>query len=509
MTGKEIYQYQRIMLHDEHQSTIPPFKPNTRIVQSIRQIEKELRQQQILYDEQNRRLRNIINIRGSSNHQQQKRLKCRHLTSLTTANNNRQLTTDNYRRNHYHYQSMTMTKEIPRQSRKHRHANDVYCRILGPSYCHQCNFATKIKDNQDNIEAYLNDKRETEGKVENGGRLTSREKGVYALLPTGSFHKGNHQPGLEYVKKYVEDLQQYRAMPLLSSDETLRDSFHRAMLIREKVIAADDKKVSAITPRKGTDSDEQEHLSETSNSMLGTRKKIRKPVTPPNSLLASPSDNEGGSRQNTRDAYSPYVARTDLELFHDITRERKEKHMQTRKHGNIGNGHNHNKPLDVIELATKLSVLFRERYLPPERSFSRISTASSVDHDHTEPLPRSLLLSRGDHTSQEEKRGESPSLKHQQPEDITVKSPLHRRSATRQSSSISSLKTVKEYDPTTTPLRSPTTVTKRRIKFNNSDSSPGVHQQQLVLEPTKPESRLKEPDSKIEETEYSDYKNGK
>lgn len=446
MGEKEIYQYRQIVLPDEYPSFST--ESTTSVVQSIRQIENELRKQQIRYDAENRWLRNVINIRDSNYRYRQK---CRHLTIKAAAATkiSRELAFNNYRQ----HTAMTVVKDNLRSSRKQRHANDVYCRILGPSYCKKCSVTMKIKENKESVDAYLNDKKETEGEIESKGRLNSHEKGVYALLPTTSSVRNNHQPGLEYVKKYVDDLQQYRAIPLLSSEEPLRDCFHRAMVVHEEALTFDDDVSKNNSSRKSRRSSNVSNENEDSESGGIKKKKIRKPITPPNTTIVSPSDFGGEGEESAslshylhrkRDTYSPYVARTDLEWYHDITRKR-EKHMGTRQQNP------NNQPLDVIELATKLSVLFRERYLPPERSFSRVSTTSSVDHDPVEPLP-------GDSISRENALIETP-LKNK------VKSPL-RRSASRKHSN-SSLKTVKE-DQHHNASTASTVVTRRRITFKDS-----------------------------------------
>eukprot|EP00111_Clytia_hemisphaerica_P024697 TCONS_00072772-protein len=350
MESKEIYQYKDIVLREK---PLTAFKPNLKIVQNIRRIENELRRQQTQYDDKTQWIRNVVQLRT---HQRQR------IRNLT---------------NNYRHHTKTDFTPI-----RKKHDNDVYCRILGQAYCRECNLKVKIEERKQQTKNFLENNIETADKP-----LTSKEKAVLAILPTTTVDK---QPGLEYTQKYNEDLNQYRLIPLLSSDEPLKKTFKKA--------AHTVQNGRIINIVKKTDSEKKSEKSKsetTTNNNKDTKNLVKETATPPNSLQTPPPTRATSTisqqekppiRSGDSSSFKP---RTDLEWFHDISKRRKSNVVQDRRLPDY---------FDVIQLAEKLSSLFRERHLPPERSFSRISNVSSVDLDPNDlgriPMDRGTLKSR-------------------------------------------------------------------------------------------------------------------
>jgi len=349
MENKENYQYQDIVLREK---PITAFKPNLQIMQNIKRIEAEIQQHRTMYDDQHRWIRSVINIRGDQRRTSRKLV--------------------NYRRTR-RISPPRPKPAVVTQPLQQYHSCNVFCRILGASYCKQCSLELKVRTSQKRVETYINSNHGDESTEARS--LTSREKAVLTLLPTTSSLDHQQQPGIKYFKRYNAQLKQYRHIPMLSSKETLRESLKKAAHVCENSETGERTEREPTTENKHTESKKESH---------GKQQVPREIEPPPNSLKTPPVTRASSvSRQRAirrRSLTSAYLPRTDLEWYHEISQKRGERNANESKY-----------PFDAIELATKLSALFRERYLPPERSLSRMSTVSSVDLDLHERAKEPLV----------------------------------------------------------------------------------------------------------------------
>lgn len=345
MENNEIYQYQDIVLREK--PTTASFKPNLQIMQNIKQIEAEIQHHRTLYNDQHRWIRSVINIRGD-----QRR-------------NSRRLA--NYRRTRRISPPRPLVEAEAPQPHQQHHSGNVFCRILGPAYCQQCSLELKARNSQRRTETYVNSNNADDSVEERS--LTSREKAVLTLLPTTSSLDYQQQPGIKYLKRYNSQLKQYRHIPVLSSKETIKESLTKAAQVCKNSIENERAETASTTEKKNTENEKESKIFH-----HGKQLKTSWEIKPPANSLKTPPATRASSRQmaiRRRSSTSTYLPRTDWDWYHEISRNRSDRHEKVRS----------KYPFDAIELATKLSSLFRERYLPPERSLSRISTVSSVDLD--------------------------------------------------------------------------------------------------------------------------------
>lgn len=404
LNTKDQYEYEDIVLRD-----INVFKPNHKMMENIRKMEEIVQHQKInkLQQLPRRRkhrnslssekqpgdLKDIINIKGNP----RKGLKisicsrCESTLPVTCCYN-----TDN--------------------AQQQNTGRKIHCQVLGPLLCKECHLTRKVQEKEEATERVVQhfDIRDYK---------TDKEKAIFKILSGQNFmNSKGFQEG--YTARHNTPLVAYskRNMYNYSSNSkdqnSLRNSLKLATYMWKEIEEKNNIGAEDIEIMKLTNNSEEESVE----TLLDNE--IKQRVVPPNSLstprnrriqhLPSPAPSMSRSKSP---ANHP---RTDLEWYYEIsqkTHENKQNEFIQKQHGGI----------DVILLATKLSEIFKQRYLPPERTSSRISSVSSVD-----------LLDYGVAKSNHGDDSQTPSLStlqagvHGKHVRITSKTPEERLSSSRE-----------------------------------------------------------------------------
>lgn len=246
----------------------------------------------------------------------------------------------------------------------------TYCDILGPILCRECSLSLKLKIHAEKRRRIVN----TKLSATNFNFSLAKEQAILSLNLTsgdqgkrwGSMSRYGNNAGYHgsYNTRVMEEGAKGRQIPMFCT-KSLRNNLKLVSKIRAEVERNNAGQNQRIK-RKQIESQNSDETPMSEDDIFDL--KHGKILAPPNSNV-TPCHIDISSRPVNRvKSIKLHLPRTDLDWYHDISAKIKTK-RDMKKQTNI----------DAVQLASKLTEIYRQRCLLPHASPHRRASLSSID----------------------------------------------------------------------------------------------------------------------------------